>query len=68
MDRVPRTHGSAIAKGLWDLLLKASSDVSGNPMTPPLLLLLGPSSTAMLFLSNPVTSEHLGRKTHLTVG
>jgi AcrR family transcriptional regulator len=31
MDRVTETHGSAVAKGLWNSLLEAASGVSGRP-------------------------------------
>lgn len=31
MDRIPQTHGSAIAKDVWNLLLDAASDVSEQP-------------------------------------
>lgn len=31
MNRVPQTHGFPVAKELWDVLLNAASDVSGQP-------------------------------------
>ena len=31
MDRVPQTYGSAVAKEVWNLLLRAASDISGRP-------------------------------------
>ena len=34
MDRIPQTHGSAIAKDIWNLLLDAASDVSEHPDDP----------------------------------
>lgn len=30
MDRVPETHGSAVAKRVWNLLLEAASGISGQ--------------------------------------
>src|ERR1022692_4474537 len=31
MDRVRETHGSSVAKSVWDLLLEAASGISGQP-------------------------------------
>lgn len=31
MDRVPKTHGSAVARRVWNLLLEAASGISAQP-------------------------------------
>ena len=59
MSRIPETHGSGLAKAVWNLLLEAASGVSASQTTPALLLLPGPFCMATPSWSIPVASEHL---------